>query len=78
MRIHLMECMACRRFGSPIRADDKVCGNCGGTETVMWFRELADSFMGIPIETNDRLPKDRITFVSDGKTVGAITGLALP
>ena len=37
-QIHLMECLACHRFGTPIRSDDTVCGNCGSTETRMWFR----------------------------------------
>jgi len=42
-RVHLMECLSCHRFGTPISADEKVCGNCGNsTDTRMWFRELVE------------------------------------
>jgi hypothetical protein len=41
--VHLMECLSCHRFGTPISSTDQVCGNCGNsTDTRMWFREIRE------------------------------------
>ena len=55
-RLHLMQCLDCRVFGTPLRSDETVCGNCNSTNTRMWFH---DQKIGSATDSSEQASDER-------------------